>query len=101
MKSAKQFVKQVSPRDDIGLRNQLESLKIDKHIYEWMKRYAEYYYKEKMGEIEDEEAFCIPPNLTYCKKEIHPDFDCSTCKWLRSNVALREKDKEDGNGIDD
>lgn len=26
---------------------------------------------------------CRPPNITYCKKEIHPDFDCMTCKWNR------------------
>lgn len=25
--------------------------------------------------------FCNPPNITYCKQSIYPDFDCETCKW--------------------
>lgn len=31
--------------------------------------------------IEANKPFCVPPNLTYCKLELHPDFDCNTCKW--------------------
>lgn len=25
--------------------------------------------------------YCDPPNITYCKQVIHPEFDCNTCKW--------------------
>lgn len=26
------------------------------------------------------DLYCDPPNLTYCKQSIYPDFDCNTCK---------------------
>jgi hypothetical protein len=42
-----------------------------------MEEYAKEYHKEQMR-IKDH---CIPPNITYCKLEIYPDFDCNTCKW--------------------
>jgi len=29
--------------------------------------------------------FCTPPNITYCKQAIYPDFDCKTCKWKVQN----------------
>ena len=34
-----------------------------------------------INENEDEKDFCKPPNITYCKQSIYPDYDCSKCKW--------------------
>ncbi len=30
-------------------------------------------------------TFCNPPNITYCKQAIRPDFDCDLCKWKSQN----------------
>ena len=32
-----------------------------------------------------EEHYCNPPNLTYCKQAIYPEFDCTKCKWVIKN----------------
>jgi len=31
--------------------------------------------------LKTEEVFCSPPNTTYCKLMIEPNYDCNQCKW--------------------
>lgn len=42
MKIVKEWVKEISPTN-FGMRSQLEQMHLDKHVYEWMKRYTEEY----------------------------------------------------------
>ena len=53
MKTPREFAKEVSPSDD-GLRVQLERSGFAKHVYDWMKRYAEYY----VSSLPKEESAC-------------------------------------------
>ena len=42
----------------------------------------------KVKLLDDNVFYCRPPNLTYCKKEIYPDFDCDTCKWKGNDANI-------------
>lgn len=41
----------------------------------------DFYPLEKRYKITRWMEECNPPNITYCKKEIHSDYNCETCKW--------------------
>lgn len=47
MRTPKEFAQEVSPTKD-GMRHQLELMHLDKHIYEWMRRYAIEYYESEV-----------------------------------------------------
>ena len=36
----------------------------------------------------EETAYCNPPNITYCKRAINPDYDCSKCEWIKFRNKL-------------
>lgn len=52
--------------------------------------------KEELNELGDKGinkkretvATCCPPNLTYCKAEIYPDYDCESCKWYKGKKQI-------------
>jgi len=50
MKTPKEFAKEVSPTKD-GMRHQLELMHLDRHVYEWMRRYAIEYHKSEVLEL--------------------------------------------------
>lgn len=48
--------------------------------------------KQKLFKLFDIDIpFCNPPNITYCKQSIYPDFDCETCKWKLQNNKQKHK----------
>ena len=77
----REFAIEVSPTM-MGLRKQLEEMNIDKHIYEWMQRYADIKVKEISSKVLVSGSFSVQDmlgfahylrngltNLEYCEKE--------------------------------
>jgi len=47
--SAEEFLKETSPNDDFGLRADLNSMKITKHVLEIMRRFAQIHVAEALN----------------------------------------------------
>ena len=64
--TAEEFLKETSPNDDLGIRADLNHLKITKHVLEIMRRFAKLHVEaalkaktEAVSNFEDDEGYSI------------------------------------------
>jgi len=88
METAHEYLKRISP-DSHGFRVELKKRLLLKMVELAMTGYANHVLGNFInGNIrENGELFCHPPNITYCKQAIYPDFDCNTCKWRNKIIT--------------
>ena len=55
--TAEEFLKQVSPNDEFGIRADLKAAKIEKHVIDIMERYATLRIHDVVGRSEQLKAF--------------------------------------------
>lgn len=65
--TAEEFLKQVSPNDEFGIRADLKAGKIEKHVIDIMERYAALRIHDVVGRSER------LPSCDKCGYYIHPD----------------------------
>jgi len=83
IEQAKQFAKEVSPNNQFGIRNDLEKHSLDKHVYEWMRRYANSQISHHLDKLTEE----IKENVI----EIQHSIDAKTGRKAITKITAEYK----------
>lgn len=86
--TAKEFLKETSPNDNYGIRADLNSMRITKHVLEIMRRFAKYHCTEqarviieKARTMNDPDSYCgntgseYPPDVIVDRNSILNAYD--------------------------
>lgn len=67
--TASEFLKEVSPNDNIGIRADLKSANLEKHVIDIMERYAQLQYNQAIRDAAESAEADFILNMPYVKKE--------------------------------